>query len=94
MKKLRVLEGTPYTATVVQQDDTDYLVKVTRPANEGEVKMFHAVMGHAPREDELVGSGYMKSHATIKDLNRVVEDIIVKDTPLLVGVYTGEEDTE
>ena len=90
---LPALVGTEYTASVVQQRDTDYLITVFRPFRSGEKDMFHAVLGHVPDELEIVGERYIKAYAQKKDLNRVVEDIIVQDTPSLVGTYTGKEDT-
>lgn len=91
IKKLRALEGTEYSVTVVQQADTDYLVKVFRPLRTGERAMFHSVLGHVPMGLEMVGERYLKSYATERDLDRVVFEEIQKDQPSLVGTYAATE---
>lgn len=94
-RTLAALEGTEYEVEVARQSDREYVVRVFRPYRTGEVEMFHSVLGHLPDEDrglEEVGARYLLPHASIKDLNRVVDDIISADSPSLVGRYTAEKE--
>ena len=96
-KTLPCLEGTDYTVNVVLDGDRDYVVRVYRPATDREVEMFHPALGHKPEEArEEIAARYLKDVSNERQLNRIVEDIIVaQQSASLVGFYAAtKEETE
>lgn len=92
-RTLDALKGTEFAAVVRRQDDTDYIVTVSRPATDGEQEIFHKVLGHATRGEEIVGSRYLGKRADKYMLETAVRDIIAEyNRETLVGVYHGEEE--
>lgn len=93
-KTLDILKGTEYTATVTRDENLTYTVTVKRPPRNGEVEMFHAVYGLVPTAPETVMEATLRGSATMRDLERLVEQGIESDAPSLVGFYTGNEEEE
>lgn len=96
-KTLPALRGTEYTVEVTRDSERFYVVRAYRPLRDGERMVWSMSTGHQGTTDkEEVGARTLSPTASHKELNRVVEDIISRDNPSIVGVYTAEqeEDTE
>lgn len=82
--KLEAIEGTDYTVRVWRDSTGGYDVEVYKPGHDDDPY----------EEEELVAVRYLEDNASAYELNRVVREVIEKDNPSLVGIYTGKESEE
>lgn len=77
IKALEAIRGTHYEVSVERDTQGDYDVSVYKPAAENDPYL----------EMELVAAYHLHGTASVVELNKLVQGIVDKDHPSLVGEY-------